>query len=165
MNHPHMAECAVESYRMWGEHVGSIMDCRERRAARGNCAFWRVHPIARKRIGHVPSWLSLEGWTSERIASAFCVQADSVAALALDFWSGRWSGCAPHGPRPRAGQGAGRLVGDRDAVGAGRVGAAELDLAAFGRRDRERTGERISTSRLSVVLKKGASPGVGAAPR
>jgi hypothetical protein len=26
MDHPHMAESWVESYRMWGEHVGSVMD-------------------------------------------------------------------------------------------------------------------------------------------
>src|SRR6266849_6449842 len=34
-DHPHMAESRVESYRMWGEHVWLIMDCRDRRAARG----------------------------------------------------------------------------------------------------------------------------------
>src|ERR1700693_928780 len=60
------------------------------------------------------------------------------APLALDFWSGRGGWAArPHGARPRAGEGAGCLVGDRGSIGAGGVGAAELDAAAPGRRDRE----------------------------
>src|SRR3954471_17316761 len=67
--------------------------------------------------------LSLDGWTSDRIASAFCVQPDSVRHWWWDFWSGRGGRAArPHGARPRSGKEAGRLVGDRGGVGAGGVG-------------------------------------------
>src|SRR5712691_6214692 len=155
MNHPHMAECAVESYRMWGEHVGSIMDCRERRAARG---------IARSG-GFIRSRGSGSGTCRLAVAGGMDQRADCLgilragrqrAALALDFWSGRGGRAArPHGPRPRAGQGAGRLVGDRDAVGAGRVGAAELDLAAFGRRDRE----AHRGAHLDIAAQRGSEKG------
>ena len=43
--------------------------------------------------------LSLEGWTSERIASAFCVQPDSVRHWRWIFGRGGCPGCA-HARRP-----------------------------------------------------------------
>ena len=39
--------------------------------------------------------LSLEGWTSERIASAFCVQPDSVRHWRWILVGKGWLGCAP----------------------------------------------------------------------
>src|SRR5215208_5367325 len=60
------------------------------------------------------------------------------AALALDFRSSGSGGAArPQGAWSRAEEGASRLEGDRGAVGAGSIGAAELDAAALSRRDRE----------------------------
>src|ERR1700687_5465789 len=82
--------------------------------------------------------LSLEGWTSERIAAAFCAQPDSVRDCRWIFGrEGARRVACPQAVRAGAGQSAGRLIGGRGGVGAGRIGSAELDLAAPASRDRE----------------------------
>src|SRR3954463_11807272 len=72
--------------------------------------------------------LSLDGWTSERIAAAFCVQADSVRHWRWIFGRVGMAGLrarkAP-GPEPKKARAALRVIED----GAGSVGAAELDPA------------------------------------
>src|SRR5260370_32703505 len=50
--------------------------------------------------------LSLDGWTSERIAPAFCAQPDSVRHWRWIFGrEGVAGSAAPHHPRPTAGRG------------------------------------------------------------
>jgi len=119
---------------------------------------WRAHPIGRKRIGRA-ILLSLEGWTSERISAAFCVPPDRVRHWRWIFGREGVAGLRARKARPRAGQGAGRLVGDRGGAGAGGIGGPHWTLPRLAEEIEKRTGKRISKSRLSVVLKKRASPG------
>ena len=99
--------------------------------------------------------LSLDGWTSERIASAFACSRTACATGAGYLVGKGWPGCAPARPRPRSGEGAGRVVGDRGSIGAGGVGAAELDAAAPGRRDRE----AHRRAHLEIAAQRGAEKG------
>ena len=107
--------------------------------------------------------LSLDGWTSERIAAAFCAQPDSVR-----HW--RWI----FGREAVAGLRARKAPGPEPVKARAALSVIE-DLLAPGVSDRpnwtrladeieKRTGERISKSRLSVVLKKGALPGPSVKP-
>ena len=106
--------------------------------------------------------LSLDGWTSDRIASAFCVQPDSVRhwrwIFGRDGVAGLRARTAP-GPDPVKARAALSVIEE--------VLAPEVSerpnwtLPRLADEIEKRTGERISTSRLSVVLKKGASPGAG----
>src|SRR6202022_4079212 len=161
--HPHMAECRVESYRMWGEHVGSVMDCRERRAARGIA---RSGGFIRSRgRGAGAAHPAVAGRLDQR-SDCFGIlrAARQRAALALDIWSGRGSRAArPHGARPRSGEGAGCLVVIEEVLAPGVSERPNWTLPRLADEIEQRTGKRISKSRLSVVLKKGALPGVGRA--
>src|SRR5229473_5468430 len=154
-DHPHMGESRVESYRMWGEHVWSIMDCRDRRAARGIA---RSGGLIRSRGGGSgTSDIAVAGGVDQRSDCLGVLRAARQRApLAVDFWSGGGDWAArPHGARPRSGEGAGCLVGDRGSIGAGGVGAAELDAAAPGRRDREAHRQAY----LEIAAQRGAEKG------
>ena len=72
-----MAELPRGNYRLWGDYVGAIMDRSDGRAASGiaRSAGSSEREEADRARGIL---LSLEGWTSERIAAAFCAQPDSV---------------------------------------------------------------------------------------
>jgi len=110
--------------------------------------------------------LSLEGWTSERIASAFCVQPDSVRHWRWIFGregvTGLRARTAP-GPDPAKARAALTVI---EAVLAPGVSERpNWTLPRLADEIEKRTGKRISTSRLSVVLKKGASPGAARGTR
>src|SRR6266849_8086773 len=69
-DHPHMAESRVESYRMWGEHVWSIMDCRDRRAARGIA---RSGGLIRSRgVGSGTRDIAVAGGVDQLESGGFC---------------------------------------------------------------------------------------------
>ena len=110
--------------------------------------------------------LSLDGWTSERIAAAFCVQADSVRHWRWIFGRAGVAGLrarkAP-GPEPKKARAALRVIEELLAPGVSE--RPNWTLPRLADEIAKRTGERISKSRLSVVLKKGASPGAGRATR
>ena len=106
--------------------------------------------------------LSLAGWTSARIAAAFCVQPDSVRHWRWIFGregvAGLRARTAP-GPDPKKARAALSVI---EAVLAPGVSERpNWTLPRLADEIEKRTGERISKSRLSVVLKKGALPGVG----
>src|SRR4051812_50044267 len=70
--------------------------------------------------------LSLDGWTSERIAAAFCVQADSVRHWRWIFGRAGVAGLrAPRAPGAGAQKGPAALVGIREPVAAGGIGGAK----------------------------------------
>jgi transposase len=110
--------------------------------------------------------LSLEGWTSERIAAAFCVRTDSVRHWRWIF--GR-TGVAGLRARKAAGPAAAKEQVGLSVIE--QVLAPEIadrpnwTLPRLQDEIEQRTGERISTSRLSVVLKKGGSSGGGPGTR
>ena len=110
--------------------------------------------------------LSLEGWTSERIAAAFCVQPDSVRHWRWIFGREGVAGLrarkAP-GPEPKKARAALSVV--EDLLTSGVSDRPNWTLPRLANEIEKQTGERISKSRLSVVLKKGASPGAGRATR
>ena len=110
--------------------------------------------------------LSLDGWTSERIAAAFCVQPDSVRHWRWIFGREGVAGLHAHkapGPEPVKGQAALSVI---EAVLAPEVSERpNWTLPRLQGEIEKRTGQRISKSRLSVVLKKGASLGAGPATR
>jgi len=99
--------------------------------------------------------LSLEGWSSFRIAEAFSVKPDSVPALALGVRLRRGVGSAhPQGAGARPGESAGGAFGRRrGALGRG-LRSTELTLPRLQDEIAARTGQRISKSRLSVVMRK-----------
>jgi transposase len=105
--------------------------------------------------------LSLEGWTSFRIAEAFSVKPDSVRHWRCTFGSEGVSGLrarkAP-GPEPVKARAALAVVSE---VLSGAVGdRPNWTLPRLQDAIEARTGERISKSRLSVVMrKKGAFAG------
>ncbi len=110
--------------------------------------------------------LSLDGWTSERIAAAFCAQPDSVRHWRWIFGrkgvAGLRARTAP-GPDPVKARAALSVI---EAVLAPGVSERpNWTLPRLADEIEKRTGERISTSRLSVVMKKGASPGAGRGTR
>ena len=110
--------------------------------------------------------LSLEGWSSERIAAAFGVRADSVR-----HW--RWIFGRKGGAGLRARKAAGPAAAKAQAALSVIEPVLVPDVAdrpnwTLPRLQDEierRTGERITKSRLSVVLQKGASPGGGPGTR
>src|SRR5216683_1802864 len=160
-DHPHMGESRVESYRMWGEHVWSIMDCRDRRAARGIA---RSGGLIRSRGGGSgTSDIAVAGGVDQRSDCLGVLRAARQRApLAVDFWSGGgdWAGArtAP-GPDPVKARAALSVI---EAVLAPGVSERpNWTLPRLADEIEKRTGKRISKSRLSVVLKKGALPGVG----
>ena len=106
--------------------------------------------------------LSLEGWSSERISAAFCVQPDSVRHWRWIFGregvAGLRARTAP-GPDPAKARAALSVI---EAVLAPEVSQRpNWTLPRLADEIEQRTGKRISKSRLSVVLKKGASDGAG----
>src|SRR5712692_5950478 len=110
--------------------------------------------------------LSLDGWTSERIAAAFCAQPDSVRHWRWIFGREGVAGLrarkAP-GPEPVKARAALSVI--EDLLAPGVSDRPNWTLPRLADEIEKRTGERISKSRLSVVLKKGASPGAGRATR
>ena len=110
--------------------------------------------------------LSLDGWTSERIASAFCVQPDSVRHWRWIFGregvAGLRARTAP-GPDPVKARAALSVIAEVLAPGVSE--RPNWTLPRLAEEIEKRTGKRISKSRLSVVLKKGASPGAGRGTR
>src|ERR1700736_2854603 len=137
---------------MWGDHVGSLMDRSDNRAARGIARAGRI--IGSRGGGSGACHPAVAGGMDQR-SDCFGIlrAARQRAPLALDFWSGRGGWAArPHGARPRSGEGAGCLVCDRGSIGAGGVGAAELDAAAPGRRDREAQRQ----AHLEIAAQRGA---------
>ncbi len=110
--------------------------------------------------------LSLDGWTSERIAAAFCVQPDSVRHWRWIFGRTGVAGLRARkgpGPEPKKARAALSVVAELLAPGVSE--RPNWTLPRLADEIAKRTGERISKSRLSVVLKKGASPGAGRATR
>ena len=108
--------------------------------------------------------LSLEGWTSERIAAAFCAQPDSVRHWRWIFGREGVSGLrARKAPGPKKARAALSVVEELLAPGVSE--RPNWTLPRLADEIERRTGERISKSRLSVVLKKGASRGAGRATR
>ncbi len=107
--------------------------------------------------------LSLEGWTGERIAAAFCVRPDSVRHWRWIFGREGIDGLrtrkAP-GRDPKKGRAALSVL--EEVLAPGLSERANWTLPRLADEIARRTGERISKSRLSVVMKKGGSP--GAAP-
>ena len=142
------------SYRMWGNRVGAIMDRSDGGAAGGIArAGWVVGAGRRDRARAI--LLSLEGWTSERIALAFCVRPDSVRhwrwIFSREGVAGLRARTAP-GPDPVKAQAALSVI---EAVLAPGVSERpNWTLPRLADEIEKRTGKRISTSRLSVVLKK-----------
>ncbi len=110
--------------------------------------------------------LSLDGWSSERIAAAFCVQPDSVRHWRWIFGRAGVAGLrarkAP-GPEPKKARAALSVV--EELLAAQVSERPNWTLPRLADEIERRTGERISKSRLSVVLKKGALPGAGRATR
>lgn len=111
--------------------------------------------------------LSLQGWTSERIAAAFCVQPDSVRHWRWLFGRDGVPGLRARkacGPDPVKARAALSVV--EEVLAPGVSDRPNWTLPRLADEIEKRTGERISKSRLSVVLrKKGASPGAGRATR
>jgi transposase len=108
--------------------------------------------------------LSLDGWASDRVASAFCVQPDSVRHWRWIFGregvAGLRARTAP-GPAPVKARAALSVI--EEVLAPGVSDRPNGTLPRLADEIEKRTGERISKSRLSVVLKKGASPGAGRA--
>ena len=111
--------------------------------------------------------LSLAGWTSERIAAAFCVQPDSVRhwrwIFGRDGVAGLRARKAP-GPEPVKARAALAVI--EEVLAPGVSDRPNWTLPRLADEIEKRTGKRISKSRLSVVMrKKGASAGAGPATR
>src|SRR3954452_5894423 len=110
--------------------------------------------------------LSLDGWTSERIAAAFCVQSERGRHWRGVFARQGVSGLRARkalGPEPRKARAALSVI--EKSLTPGISERPNWTLPRLAEEIEKRTGERLSKSRLSVVLKKGASPGVGPATR
>ena len=111
--------------------------------------------------------LSLEGWTSERIAQAFCAQPDSVRHWRWIFGRAGVAGLrarkAP-GPEPVKARAALSVI--EEVLRPDVSQRPNWTLPRLAEEIEKRTGQRISKSRLSVVMrKKGVSPGAGPATR
>ncbi len=163
--HPHMAESAPWSYRMWGDDVGAIMDRSDGRAESGIA--WSGQIVGTGGSGSGTSHPAVAGRLDQRADLGGVLRTGRQRApLALDL-------------RPRGRRGSARPQGTRPAPVKARVALSVIEeLLTPGVSDRpnwtlprltdeieKRTGERISKSRLSVVLKKGALPGAGRATR
>jgi transposase len=111
--------------------------------------------------------LTLSGWTSGRIAEAFGVREDTVRLWRSDFLRG-----GPEALKTRVAPGASpvkalaALAVAEELLAEPVADRPNWTLPRLVREIEARTGQRISPSRLSVVLrKKGLSAGVGRATR
>lgn len=154
MTHPHMAESPRENYRMWGDMSGQswIEATAEQRAElRGLAGSSEREEADRARA----ILLSLDGWTSERIAAAFCARPDSVRHWRWIFGREGVAGLrarkAP-GPEPKKARAALSVI--EDLLAPGVSDRPNWTLPRLTDEIEKRTGKRISKSRLSVVLKK-----------
>jgi transposase len=111
--------------------------------------------------------LSLEGWTSERIALAFCVQPDSVRHWRWIFGRDGVAGLRARkaaGPDPVKARAALSVI--ETVLAPGVSNRPNWTLPRLQDEIERQTGQRISKSRLSVVMrKKGVSAGAGRATR
>ena len=107
--------------------------------------------------------LSLEGWSSVRIAKAFVVKPDSVHHWRWTFGCEGVSGLrARKAPGPDPVKARAALSGVSAVLSAPIADRPSWTLPRLQDEIETRTGERISKSRLSVVMrKKGASAGGG----
>src|ERR1700681_3770555 len=107
--------------------------------------------------------LSLDGWTSERIAAAFCAQPDSVRHWRWIFGREGVAGLRGRkacGPEPVKARAALSVV--EEVLAPGVSDRPNWTLPGLQAEIEKRTGQRISKSRLSVVMrKKGGSHGAG----
>lgn len=107
--------------------------------------------------------LTLSGWTSGRIAQAFGVRQDTVRLWRSDFMRGGVSALktrTPPGTAPVKAEAA--LSVAEDLLSAPVADRTNWTLPRLAGEIEKRTGQRISPSRLSVVLrKKGLSAGAG----
>ena len=107
--------------------------------------------------------LTLSGWTSGRIAQAFGVGEDTVRLWRSDFMRGGVSALkarTPPGAAPVKAKAA--LSVAEELLSAPVADRTNWTLPRLRREIEKRTGQRISASRLSVVLrKKGLSAGAG----
>src|SRR5712691_11913895 len=163
--HPHMAESPWRATACGGIMSGQswIEATAEQRAElRGLAGSSEREEAGRARA----ILLSLDGWTSERIAAAFCAQPDSVRHWRWIFGREGVAGLrarkAP-GPEPVKARAALSVI--EDLLAPGVSDRPNWTLPRLADEIEKRTGERISKSRLSVVVKKGASPGAGRATR
>jgi transposase len=150
-----MAESREESYRMWGSMSGqSWIEATADQRAELRCLAGSSDREEADRAHAV--LLSLDGWTSERIAAAFSVEADSVRHWRWIFGRAAVAGLrarkAP-GPEPKKARAALRVIEELLAPGVSE--RPNWTLPRLADEIAKRTGERISKSRLSVVLKKG----------
>jgi transposase len=160
-----MAELPRESYCMWGIMSGQswIEATAEQRAElRGLAGSSEREEADRARA----ILLSLEGWTSQRIAAAFCAQPDSVRHWRWIFGREGVAGLrarkAP-GPEPKKARAALSVI--EELLAPAVSDRPNWTLPRLADEIEKQTGERISKSRLSVVLKKGDLPGAGRATR
>ena len=110
--------------------------------------------------------LSLEGWTSERIAAAFCVGAESVRHWRWIFGRKGVAGLrARKAPGPAAAKAQAALSVIKQVLAPALADRPNWTLPRLQDEIERRTGERLSKSRLSVVLKKGDSSGGGPGTR
>jgi transposase len=107
--------------------------------------------------------LTLSGWTSGRIAQAFGVREDTVRLWRSDFMRGGVSALKtrpPPGAAPVKAEAA--LSVAEELLSAPVADRTNWTLPRLAGEIEKRTGQRISSSRLSVVLrKKGLSAGAG----
>jgi transposase len=107
--------------------------------------------------------LTLSGWTSGRIAQAFGVREDTVRLWRSDFMRGGVSALktrTPPGASPVKAEAA--LSVAEELLSAPVADRTNWTLPRLAGEIEKRTGQRISSSRLSVVLrKKGLSAGAG----
>jgi transposase len=110
--------------------------------------------------------LPLEGWTSERIAAAFSVRADSVRDWRWIFVRKAVAGLrARKAAGPAAAKSQAALSAIEQVLAPALADRPHWTLPRLQDEIERRNGERISKSRLSVVLKKGALPGGGPVTR
>ena len=110
--------------------------------------------------------LSLEGWTSERIAAAFCVGAESVRHWRWIFGRKGVAGLrARKAPGPAAAKAQAALSVIEQVLAPEIADRPNWTLPRLQDEIERRTGARLSKSRLSVVLKKGDSSGGGPGTR
>jgi transposase len=104
--------------------------------------------------------LSLEGWTSERIAAAFCVRTDSVRQWRWIFGRKGVAGLrARKAPGPTAAKEQAALAVIEQVLAPEVADRPNWTLPRLQDEIERRTGARLAKSRLSVLLKKGASSG------
>jgi transposase len=108
--------------------------------------------------------LSVEGWTGARIAAAFGVRTDSVRRWRWIFGRDGVAGLrARKAPGRAATKAQAAIAVIEQVVTPAIADRPNWTLPRLQEEIERRTGERISKSRLSVVLKKGALLGAGRA--